>query len=77
MIKHPPLLILDEPTTGLDDHSAALVIDLVNRMAAASQCCIVFVSHRKEVGLHPQYTLVLKPGTSGSTGTIEFDNAVT
>ena len=71
MIKHPPLLILDEPTTGLDDHSAAMVVDLVNRMAEASKCCIVFVSHRNEPGLNPQYNLVLKPGSAGSEGTIE------
>lgn len=73
MIKHPPLLILDEPTTGLDDHSAAMVVDLVNRMAEASNCCIVFVSHRKEPGLKPQHTLVLKPGKEGSEGVIEVN----
>ena len=73
MIKHPPLLILDEPTTGLDDHSATMVVDLVNRMAEASKCCIVFVSHRKEPRLKPQYTLVLKPGKEGSKGVIEVN----
>ncbi|MBT8209360.1 MAG: ATP-binding cassette domain-containing protein [Eudoraea sp.] len=73
MIKHPPLLILDEPTTGLDDSSAAMVVDLVNRMAEASKCCIVFVSHRKEPGLKPQYTLVLKPDIAGSKGAIEVN----
>ncbi len=73
MIKHPPLLILDEPTTGLDDSSAAMVIDLVNRMAETSKSCIVFVSHRKEPGLTPQYTLALKPGSKGSEGAIEVN----
>ncbi|MBT8322487.1 MAG: ATP-binding cassette domain-containing protein [Eudoraea sp.] len=73
MIKHPPLLILDEPTTGLDDSSAAMVVDLVNRMAEASKCCIVFVSHRKEPGLKPQYTLVLKPDIAGSKGVIKVN----
>ena len=66
MIKHPPLLILDEPTTGLDDYHAAQVVHLVNKMAADSHCCIVFVSHRNEPGLCPQYTLRLEPGDQGS-----------
>lgn len=70
MIKHPPLLILDEPTTALDDKSAALVVSLVNQMAHSSDCCIVFVSHRKEPGLTPHFNYSLIPGAKGSTGII-------
>ena len=70
MIKHPPLLILDEPTTGLDDYNAAQLVHLVNKMAADSHCCIVFVSHRNEPGLNPLYTLYLEPGEGGSKGAV-------
>lgn len=70
MIKHPPLLILDEPTAGLDDSSAALVVALVNQMAVSSHCCIVFVSHRMEPGLKPRFTYSLVPGKNGSIGSI-------
>ena len=66
MIKHPLLLILDEPTAGLDEPSAALVVDLVNRMARNSNSAIVFVSHRKEPGLQAHRTLELLPGKDGS-----------
>ncbi|WP_086476281.1 ATP-binding cassette domain-containing protein [Arenibacter amylolyticus] len=68
MIKHPPLLILDEPTAGLDDESASLFIALVNKIAAETHTAIVFVSHRTEPGLQPQYDYQLYPGPHGSTG---------
>ena len=68
MIKHPMLLILDEPTVGLDDKSAALVVALVNKMAAESETTIIFVSHRAEPHLDPQYIYQLTEGEKGSAG---------
>lgn len=70
MIKHPPLLILDEPTAGLDDESAALFVSLVNKMAAESRSAILFVSHREEPGLNPQFEFRLEMSDQGSTGRV-------
>lgn len=72
MIKHPPLLILDEPTAGLDDRSAQLVTELIVKMARESTTAIVFVSHREEPGLNADKLLELIPGPDGSTGKISL-----
>lgn len=68
MVKHPPLLILDEPTAGLDDASANLFVALVNKIAKESDTAIVFVSHRKEPQLNPEYIYELRPSETGSKG---------
>ena len=68
MIKHPLLLILDEPTAGLDDASAALLVALVNKMARESGIATIFVSHRKEPGLEPDNIYELQMTKNGSVG---------
>lgn len=68
MIKHPLLLILDEPTAGLDDHNALLVTTLINKIAQESTTAIIYVSHRKEAGLEPGLVFELTASENGSTG---------
>lgn len=71
MIKHPMLLILDEPTAGLDDTSAALLVALVNKMARESAIATIFVSHRKEPGLEPDQVFELQLHEEGSKGFVK------
>lgn len=70
MIKHPPLLILDEPTHGLNDYNVARVTTLVNKIAKDSNTTIIYVSHKKEKGLIPTATFELIPTKKGSIGKI-------
>jgi len=77
MIKHPPLLILDEPTAGLDEASAHLLVSLVQKMARESRTAIVFVSHREEPGLEADYILELLPGENGSRAVVHTARAGT
>lgn len=70
MIKHPNLLILDEPAHGLDDHNAEILSELVNKIAQEGNTTIIYVSHRKEPGLEPRQVYELLPGPNGSAGKI-------
>lgn len=69
MVKHPPVLLLDEPTAGMDDASAELLVALVNKIANHSYTAIIFVSHRMEKGLLPKATYSLTMTPDGSMGT--------
>lgn len=48
LIKHPPLLILDEPCQGLDDHNRMKVLKLLSEFAAGSESTLLYVTHRRE-----------------------------
>ena len=45
MVKHPPLLLLDEPCRGLDDANRQLVLALINRLCSDGDSTIVYVTH--------------------------------
>ena len=70
MIKHPPLLILDEPTQGLSDYNVSVITSLVNKIAEESETTIIYVSHQKEKGLTPKNSYKLIPSENGSIGIV-------
>jgi molybdate transport system ATP-binding protein len=67
-IKNPKLLILDEPTAGLDDQNALLFTKILNDVVKVLKLAVIYVSHRKEEGLRPEYLFELIPGEEGSVG---------
>ncbi len=48
LIKRPKLLILDEPTQGLDDDNRNALLSLLEYIAAGNLSTILFVSHRRD-----------------------------
>ena len=73
VLKHPPLLILDEALEGLDDQNVALVSELISLLSTQTDIAILYVSHRKEPSIQPKYFIELIPSPEGSTATINLN----
>ena len=48
MVKHPHMLILDEPCLGLDDWNRRLVLALIEKICAGSETTVLYVNHHAE-----------------------------
>ena len=48
LIKMPRLLVLDEPTQGLDQGARLALLDFLERLAGHCQSTIIYVSHRQD-----------------------------
>ena len=48
MVKHPPLLILDEPCLGLDDINRQLVLALIEKICEANETSVIYVNHHAQ-----------------------------
>ena len=48
MVKNPPILILDEPCSGLDEANRRRVLALIDRIGHESRTQMLYVSHEAE-----------------------------
>lgn len=48
MVKHPPLLILDEPCLGLDEMNRQMVLALIEKICTAQGTTVLYVNHHAE-----------------------------
>jgi molybdate transport system ATP-binding protein len=48
LVKHPPLLILDEPCQGLDPLNRALVLRMIDRLVATNLTQLIYITHEPE-----------------------------
>lgn len=61
MVKHPPILLLDEPCLGLDDANRQLVLCLIQRICDEGATTLVYVTHHEEDRI-PQISNELRLG---------------
>jgi len=67
IIRQSPILILDEPTTGLDAESEALVVDALNRLMRDRTCIVI--AHRLATIRRADVIFVMDKGTIAQRGT--------
>lgn len=59
LVKSPLMLIMDEPTQGLDEMNRELVLSFLKKLASSGQTTILYVSHREDEHL-PLFEQVLE-----------------
>ena len=48
LVHNPPILLLDEPTGGLDPESSKMIRDMIERLSRQQQCTVLLCTHRLE-----------------------------
>lgn len=69
LIHKPKLLILDEPTTGLDPKTRALVWGLLNELRKSDQMTILLTTHYMEEAAEADNVVIIDGGKIVATGT--------
>lgn len=69
IIHEPKILILDEPTTGLDPQTRKLVWDILNGLRKANNITIFLTTHYMEEATDADYVVILDSGKIVAEGT--------
>lgn len=78
LLHRPEILILDEPTTGLDPQTRRLLWDTVEKLRKSSKLTVFLTTHYMEEAADADYVLILDSGKIAAAGTpIELKNKYT
>ena len=78
MLNRPRILILDEPTTGLDPQTRKLLWDVITRLRAEQQLTVFLTTHYMEEAADADYVVILDGGKIAAEGTpLELKNTYT
>ena len=69
LLHQPRILILDEPTTGLDPQTRKLLWDAVSRMRREKSMTVFLTTHYMEEAADADYVVVLDSGRIAAQGT--------
>jgi putative ABC transport system ATP-binding protein len=62
LVKHPELVLADEPTANLDSETGAQIIQLMRRMQHEQEVSFIFASHDPQLISHAEETYVIRDG---------------
>ncbi len=74
----PEILILDEPTTGLDPQTRKLLWDVVQKLRESENMTVLLTTHYMEEAADADYVLIIDGGRTAAEGTpLELKNKYT
>jgi putative ABC transport system ATP-binding protein len=62
LVKHPEIVLADEPTANLDSETGAQIIELMRRMQHEQEVSFIFASHDPQLISHAEETYVIRDG---------------
>lgn len=78
LLHHPKILILDEPTTGLDPQTRKKLWDVVSKLRVENQMTVFLTTHYMEEAAEADYVVILDSGKITAHGTpLQLKNAHT
>lgn len=78
LLHRPKILILDEPTTGLDPQTRKLLWDVIRRLRAEENMTVFLTTHYMEEAADADYVVILDSGSIAAEGTpLALKNAYT
>ena len=78
ILHKPELLILDEPTTGLDPQTRKLLWDVVRNLRRTDGMTVLLTTHYMEEAADADYVVIIDSGTISAEGTpLELKNKYT
>lgn len=78
MLSNPEILILDEPTTGLDPQTRRLIWDVIEKLRKESGLTVFMTTHYMEEASDADYVVIIDGGKIIAEGTpIELKNQFT
>lgn len=76
LIHKPKLLVLDEPTTGLDPQTRRLIWDTVNTLRKRDNMTVFLTTHYMEEAADADYVVIIDSGKIAAKGTpLELKNS--
>ena len=78
LLHHPKILILDEPTTGLDPQTRRILWNTVSRLRHDENMTVFLTTHYMEEAAEADYVVILDGGQISAEGTpLELKNTYT